>query len=177
MKTLAKIALVVIGILFIGMGFSTFFMPEATLVAYSWVSACMFVAGGIMSIIVFFQLEKGFPLRAMFLVQGIIQAILGFMLLSNGMIFTTIVALNVFQIWIVFSGIEDIVGSFTLKDMGIKNWWLTLILGILSLVIGLSSFASAIFSTAFINASVAMGLLFTGASMISRAFTKEPEKK
>ncbi|MCF0109774.1 MAG: DUF308 domain-containing protein [Erysipelotrichaceae bacterium] len=175
MKLIAKIGMVVIGVLFVIMGISTITMPEVTLVSYSWLWATMFIASGIMGIIMFFALGKQFPFRSVILLEGIVQLVLGIMLVSNGILFTTLVVLNVFRIWILFSGIQDIVHSFSLKDFGVKTWWLTLIFGIIALLIGMSSYASAVLSTTLITTFVAMGMLVTGCSLVARGFTRDAE--
>ena len=175
MKLIAKIGMVVIGVLFVIMGISTITMPEVTLVSYSWLWATMFIASGIMGIIMFFALGKQFPFRSVILLEGIVQLVLGIMLVSNGILFTTLVVLNVFRICILFSGIQDIVHSFSLKDFGVKTWWLTLIFGIIALLIGMSSYASAVLSTTLITTFVAMGMLVTGCSLVARGFTRDAE--
>ena len=172
MKTLAKVGLTIGGILLFILGFIVFFSPLETIMSLSWVWAIFFFVGGIFNIFSFITMDAPGVIKALTILKGIVQVILGVLLIQNGVIFATLVALSVFQIWIIFSGIEEIIASFALKDAGVTNWWLTLILGILSLILGMSFFASAILSTTLITVSVTLGLIISGIALIASAFDK-----
>ena len=175
MSLLAKIGRVLIGILFVVMGICAITSPGELFVALSWLWSIMFIASGILDIILFFTALKDMPGRGFVLFGAIVRILLGGLLLSGGAIFTTIVAMNVCQFWIIFSGVESIFFSFRLKNEGVGNWWLTLIAGILMLLLGFSAFASAIFSTTIIALSVGIGMIISGIVTFALAFEKKAE--
>lgn len=172
MGTVGKICSVVIGAFMIIMGICSIIFPGTTFVTLSWLWAVMLIVGGIFSIIAFFVIPQGTPGRGLTLFSGIVQLLLGIMLVSNGAIFTAVVSVMMLQIWIIFSGIESIVGSFEEKKFGVKHWWIALVFGILCLIVGMSTFSSALFGTTMVAAIVGVGLILSGVSFISRVFTR-----
>ena len=172
MSTLTKVLAVILGVVYIIVGVAALIFPGATFVTLSWVWSIMMIVGAILNFILFFSVGSGVPGRGFLLFGAIVQLLLGGILISNGIVFTVVVALNVMQIWILFSGIIGIVGAFEEKGNGVSKWWLTLIFGILLLIVGISSFSSAIFTTALLSVTVGVGLILTGISYISKIFQK-----
>ena len=158
------------GILLIIVGIAALACPKELFIAMSWMWAFMMVGGGIVSIIVWFKVPRETPGRGFLLAGGIIEILLGLVMIGNGVVFTTIVALNVLQIWVIFSGITSIVSCFEEKRAGFKFWWLTLILGILMLIIGMSGFTSAVFNTTMLSMLVGLGLILSGGTFFLSAF-------
>ena len=169
MKILGKICMAIVGVFMIIMGIAALVSPAETFVAMSWLWAIMTLIGGIALIVVFFM-AKDMPGRGLLLFAGIVQGLLGFVLLNSGAMFTTVVALNMLQLLIIFTGVSGIVGCFELKRAGVKMWWLDLILGILLLLIGLSSASSAVLNMSLTAVAVGMGLILCGIGFIAKLF-------
>ena len=72
---------------------------------------------------------------------------------------------------LMFGGFSKLAGSIDLKRLGVRNWWLVLILGILSVILGIISLLDpisvAVVSTQFIGASLIAEAVFNVVTAIS----------
>ena len=100
------------------------------------------------------------------LAEGIIDVVFGFILLSNPAISAAVLPFVV-GFWVIFSGILMFAGSFTAKKEGYSNWWMNMIGGILTIIIGYiitnNLFAGALAITFWIG----LGFFIAGAISIS----------
>jgi uncharacterized membrane protein HdeD (DUF308 family) len=70
------------------------------------------------------------------LVFGIALVILGIVIMSN--LFSASVALGAFAgVCFIMAGVYRVYQSFLTKDLGIKSWWIILLLGIANLILGI----------------------------------------
>ena len=175
MSVLGRIGYFILGILFAIIGITCLFSPMETFIGLSWLWSVMMIIGGIVSIVMFFAVGSGTPGRGMLMFSGIVMLLLGIMLVGNGALFTSVVATTLLQIWIIFSGIENIVTSIDMKRAGISFWWLNLILGILMTILGICTFSASIFGAALLAISVSIGLIASGISFVVKAFSRAEE--
>ena len=119
------------------------------------------VFSGIMILIfAIFMLIGAIANRMGLSVPAIILAILlgaiGIWIIVNPLKFAVIVYIAV-GVMLAVHGIQSIVSAFSVKSMGVKTWWLMLIVGILSVIFGFY----CIFCSfgAFVAASVIVGVM------------------
>ncbi|UNM97184.1 DUF308 domain-containing protein [Ignatzschineria rhizosphaerae] len=128
---------VLVGVLYVVLSGFLFFKPFASFVLLAQFMVAFFFVTGIFEI--FYALTNrnvagwGFNLA-----MGILQVFIGGYIMkhsSEGMPEMMMIFLIMF--WLIFYGISAISFSFSLRKMGVGAWWLTLIVGILALLVGL----------------------------------------
>lgn len=77
-----------------------------------------------------------------------------------------------FALWLVLSGVDSTVTSFKLKKQGHKAWWLTLLLGILVIIMGMYAGTHLIYATMTLGYVMGFSLTFYGVKLICSIFEK-----
>ena len=128
--------LLIIGLLFVGLGIYTFVFPTASYVALSVFFAVSFLFSGISEIIFSISNKDEIDSWGWTLTYGIITAIVGFMLVVN-----PILSLEVFAYYVgflvLFRSISGISYAFDLKNYGVRDWGVSLFLAIVGLVVSI----------------------------------------
>ncbi len=159
----------VLGVLFIAVGFLLLLNPAESYMMLSIVFAVCMFAAGIFEIT--FATANRFTLSGWgwYLACGIIDLLLGLFLMLYPGVAATILPF-VLAVWLLFRGFSSIGFSIDLNSFGVKNWGWYLVLGILAVV---CSFAiiwyplAGAFSVVYI---VSFGFLFLGIFRIMLAF-------
>ncbi|WP_101773402.1 HdeD family acid-resistance protein [Peptostreptococcus faecalis] len=121
------------GILLICSGIIFYMYPITSLVSMAYMIACIFIVVGAVRIVRYFT-HTTFRTGA-FLVQGILEIILGILMLYTQGI--TVITLAMFLgFWEIFSGTSEIANSFDLKKNEFKGWWLGIISGLIGISLG-----------------------------------------
>lgn len=171
MKGFARICSFIIGLLMVAMGIQVFVTPVASLIGLAlFMSAAVFIYG-IYEIYLYFSKNET---SGWILASGILSCLLGLWLLfSQGTTGALVVALPfIFAFWILIAGINRIIGSFALKDIGVPRWGWILTVGILGVLFGFSLLFSPVVSA--LTLSIALGCVFIwqGVSAVCLAFAK-----
>lgn len=159
-----------VGILAIIMGIWTLVTPDTTLVALTYVFIAAFFISGIMDIGYAISTRKtsnswGWPLAG-----GIIDIVLGMLLLTLPLpIITTMLVLLV-GLWILFRSILTLIQSIELQRDGIKGWGWLLTLSILGILFSVFYMFSPVFNGIFIVMLVSIAFLTYGSFRILYAF-------
>ncbi|MCA4782732.1 DUF308 domain-containing protein [Empedobacter stercoris] len=128
--------LLIIGLLFVGLGIYTFVSPVASYVALSVFFAVSFLFSGISEIVFSLSNKDEIDSWGWTLAFGIITAIIGFMLVIN-----PILSLEVFAFYVgflvLFRSISGISYAFELKNYGVKDWGFSLFFAIIGLIISI----------------------------------------
>ncbi len=128
---------VIIGILYIVLSGFLFFKPFVSFVVLAQFMVAFFFVTGFFEI--FYAVTNrhisgwGFNLA-----MGILQVFIGGYIMKHsaeGLPEMMLIFLIMF--WLIFYGISAIAFSFSLKKMGVSAWWLTLVIGILALIVGM----------------------------------------
>lgn len=157
MKTLAKVCAVILGVLMVGMGIWMCVTPAASLMGLVMFMAIAMLIYGIYEIYLF--CAKG-TRSGWVLAGGILSTLFGIWMMFSGSAQSALLIILpfVFAVWMLMGGIYRTVGSFTLKDLGSKNWGWVLALGILGIVMGFLLMFTPVVSA--ITLSIAIGLSF-----------------
>ena len=131
--------------------------------------AAMLVAGLIYLFTWLAKRREGFP--AWFLIPGLILAALGLWLLTSPGSVIVLIQFSVAAV-LIFHGVIDLQGAVSLARLGIPNWWVDLVLAVLTVVLGGVVLLNMEAMTMLIGAS----LVYDGASdlyliyRVSKAF-------
>lgn len=83
-----------------------------------------------------------------------------------------LIVVVMFALWLVLSGVDSTVTSFRLKKEGHKSWWLTLVLGILVILMGMYAGTHLIYATMTLGYVMGFSLTFYGIKLICSIFEK-----
>lgn len=157
--------LLIVGIIFILTALYTFTQPVSAYLTLSVIFAFSFLFSGISETVFALSNRKQIDNPGWVLTFGILNIVVGFMLLSN--IAVSMVALPLYVGFVLlFRSISEVSISFSLKNYNIENWGFLLAMGILGIIFSLLM----IFNPAFggINIAIWTGLAFllSGSFMI-----------
>lgn len=91
------------------------------------------------------------------LLDGILTILLSLFLLFN-MGFTALALPYIFGMWVMFSGISKFVNSFDLRRFGVRGWGWIMALGIVMTIVGFAAFLDPVLSA--LAMTVIMGVMF-----------------
>lgn len=165
------------GILFLLVGFSMFSTPAENLVALSLILCVTPIVNGILAIIGYFSTSKIYR-STLQIVYGILTILLGIWLLSSGGVIAVITMLPfIFALWVIVSSVITAVESIELKQWGVKDWVVSLILGIIGFLLGLAMIFDPIRSAITLSLSLAIMLVYRGIVDIVMFFAIRKMKK
>jgi len=166
-----------IGILFVFMGFYVIPHPVETYLAMSIFFATIMLVGGILQIVVSLTTKKQIKGWGWQLAMGIMETILGIFLVSN--MDVTLITLPFFVgFWMMFRSIDVIGLAFEFQTKKHKNWGWYLALGIIQMILSWLIIFHPVIGVLTVIYYTAFALLFSGISyiMLSLKFNKENSK-
>lgn len=155
------------------------FMPAASfLMTAGWIVAILLGVIGFCSIFEYSR-NKSEGKKLMYngtvlLIFGIGAAVISVLAILNPawQAFFDIIIVLLFALWLVIEGIESTVESFNKKKQGNKNWWLTLILGILTIIAGLFAGCHIVVTAWTLGIFMGSALMVYGIRLICSVFEK-----
>jgi uncharacterized membrane protein HdeD (DUF308 family) len=154
------------GIILIVLALFVFRHPVGALVGLTLYIGITLLFTGIFLIIAALSLRKSEEDWGWRLAEGILDVLFAFILLSNPGV-TAAVFPFVVGFWVIFSGILIFVGSFKAKREGAENWWMGLIGGILTVILGYLITSNLVVGAIAITFWIGLGLLIFGILNIS----------
>ncbi len=103
------------------------------------------------------------------LTGGIVDLLFAFVLLSNPEISAASLPFAV-GFWLIFSGVMTFVNSFRIKKEGSSSWWMEMVSGLLSVIIGYMISSNLFVGTFAVTAWLGFGFLLGGIASITLAF-------
>ncbi len=171
-----KVLMVIAGALLIIVGIMTLRYPIATLISMALFLGIAILFVGIMHTASYFTNRKFLPKPGWLLVEGILEILIGLMLLFNIGI-TTASLPFVLGFWALFAGISRFAISLDIKKVGFKNWWVMMLTGVLSIILGILVMVFPAFGAAFIASFVSVFMIYYGIMIIVEAFAVKSAKK
>ncbi len=165
-----KVISIIAAIAMIAVGIMSLFNPAATLVSVAWMIAILALVSGVLTLVYYFSGAKQYTGSGWLLFEGIVDIIMGVILLFNGFFVATMLP-YIFGVWIIFSGIVRIIGAFDCKKLGYGSWWLILILGIIAIGLGLCSMFDPIVGIIAITVLVGLSFIMKGIGFLATIFT------
>lgn len=144
--------------------------PVETLTAMIYVFIAMFFISGISDI--GFAVSNRDVMRGWgwSLVNGMLEVILGIILLIIPSTLLTTILLYLVGFWVLFRSVWSVGEAIELQIMGIHGWGWFLALGILGIIASIVFIISPVFAGIFVVALISMALLFYGIFRIYLAF-------
>ena len=153
-------------------GLLLFARPGATLVALTMFLGAYWLVGGLFDIVGAVSRRDSDKHWALALVSGILGVVVGFFLLGQpilGAIATSLVLVSLLAIGAILSGIFDIVWGVRVRNEIQGEGWIIL-LGVLSVLLGLMLLASPLLSAAALVQFAAILAVVGGIALIITAF-------
>lgn len=144
--------LVASGILAIILGIYAMFHPATAILSLAVYVGVGFLLMGISHVAFYFFMRQEGNKPTWFLVLGILELIVAFVMLANlGVTALSIPIMVAF--WALFDGVTRCTAAFDLKELGEENWWILLVAGIVSILFALILIArplAGIFAVTFL---------------------------
>ncbi len=153
--------LVIAGILLILCSFIFIAMPTLSLVTMTAIAGAAFLVSGVFDIINYVRFHKSMNLSGWVIAYAVLDILIGFMFLAQPVALAAVIPWIVGAFFIVF-GVFEIVGSFSVKKMGISLWGWTLFSGIVGVLCGLTFF----FSPATLILFLAVFVIMRGVTLV-----------
>lgn len=157
------------GIILIILAFVIFRHPVGTLVGITFYMGIGLLLTGIALIIAAIAARNDIENWGWRLAEGILDALIGIMLLANPGITAAVIPFLI-GFWAFFYGILLFVGSFGSKKTGYGNWWLELIAGILTVIIGYVIAFNPVVGIFTITTFIGISLLIVGVFNVVLSF-------
>jgi uncharacterized membrane protein HdeD (DUF308 family) len=160
----------IVGILAIALGVWCLLSPDKSLVGMAYVFVIVFLIGGILDIIFAVINRKYVHGWGWTLAAGIMETLLGILLLTLPTYLVTSVLVYFVGFWILFRSIWGIGESFQLQTLGVKGWGWLLVLSILCVILSFLYLLSPVFGGIFVVVLVGMTVILYGILRIVIAF-------
>lgn len=162
-----RILFILLAVLYIFCGISLLTMPNVYGGSMIYVIGFMIVFYGAMMVGGYFMSTTFKSIWT--LLFGIVLIILGILCMTN--IWEAGIAMGVcVGIGFVVAGAFKVYQSFAVKDLGISNWWLILLLGVCNLIIGIIMLCNLGSSIELITMLIGCNLLVNGVSDLMLSF-------
>ncbi len=162
--------MLLIGIALLALGILVFVYPAQSYTGMAVVFGWVILASGILEVVLSASNDHFVTGRGWMLAGGIIQIILGLILVFNVALSAATLPL-VLGFWLLFRGFSTIGLGGDMRAMGIDGSGWTIASGVLLLLCALwLLFQPLVFGTAFVLVWVGIGLLFAGIAALSLAF-------
>lgn len=159
-----------VGIIAIIMGIWLLTTPDTTLVALTFFFVATFFISGIFDIAYAISNRKTSGSWGWALAGGIIDIILGVLLVSMPLPVITTILVYMVGFWILFRSVLALMQSISLQQIGIKGWGWMLALSILGILFSVIYMLSPVFNGIIVVLLVSMAFLTYGIFRICYAF-------
>jgi uncharacterized membrane protein HdeD (DUF308 family) len=156
-----NIYLIVTAVLLIALGVVCIFNPGAGFVSAAWLMGLFILASGISSLIFGLRAQAFLPNAGSTTLLAIFQIIVGLMLATN-ILASQIALIAVFAMWVMFEGVSLAVLSIDYKKGGYDRWWVMLLLGVCSSLLGFLAIRKPESTGAFLRILLGLGILANG---------------
>ena len=172
-----NIYLIVTAVLLIALGIVCIFNPGASFVSAAWLMGLFILASGISSLIFGLRAQAFLPNAGSTTLLAVFQIIIGLMLAAN-LLASEIALIAVFAMWVMFEGVSLSVLSIDYKKGGYDRWWLMLLLGVCSIILGFLALREPEYTGTFLGILLGLGILANGIVRIVAFFgLKRIEKR
>lgn len=156
-----NIYLIITAVLLIVLGVVCIFNPGASFASAAWLMGLVILVSGVSSLIFGLRAQAFLPNAGSTTLLAVFQIIVGLMLASN-ILASELALIVVFAMWVIFEGVSLSVLSIDYKKGGYDRWWLMLILGVCSIVLGFLSLREPEATSAFLGVLIGLGIMANG---------------
>ncbi len=156
-------------LLLIVLGLVCIFNPVEIFQSMAWLVGLMILLTGISGLLFGLKEQKELPNAGSSVMLAIFQILVGILFVCNGLLAASTMVV-VFALWVMFEGISLSVLSFDYKRSGYQQWWLMLLLGILSLLLGFFALRNPGGVGAAFGILLGLGILSNGIERVVACF-------
>ena len=156
-----NIYLIITAVLLIVLGVVCIFNPGAGFASAAWLMGLVILVSGVSSLIFGLRAQAFLPNAGSTTLLAVFQIIVGLMLASNILV-SEVALIVVFSMWVIFEGVSLSVLSIDYRKGGYDRWWLMLILGVCSIVLGFLALREPETTGAFLGVLIGLGILANG---------------
>ena len=156
-----NIYLIITALLLIVLGVVCIFNPGASFASAAWLMGLVILVSGVSSLIFGLRTQAFLPNAGSTTLLAVFQIIVGLMLASNILV-SEVALIVVFSMWVIFEGVSLSVLSIDYRKGGYDRWWLMLILGVCSIVLGFLALREPETTGAFLGVLIGLGILANG---------------
>ena len=127
--------LLITALLLIVLGVMCILNPGEGFQDMAWLVGLLILVSGVLSLLFGIYSKEILPNAFYTRILGIVQIAVGLLFVCNKFLGSTVLVV-IFAIWVMFEGLSLAILSFNYKKGGYKRWWIMLLLGVLSLVLG-----------------------------------------
>lgn len=162
----------ILGILFLVAAFGLFRSPKIGLTGLAIIFAFMALLSGLTTIAGYKKLREVTGMRANFaLAFGILDILIAFVFFFD--MDSAIVSLGyLFALWFIFDSVERLVVASHLRRFGGGFYWLSIVLDVVTLVVGIMLFVHPVVAALSLNALLAFFFVIFGVNAIWIAFAR-----
>ena len=172
-----NIYLIITAVLLIVLGVVCIFNPGESFVSAAWLLGVIILVSGLSSLIFGLRAQAFLPNAGSTTLLAVFQIIIGLMLAAN-LLASEIALIAVFAMWVMFEGVSLSVLSIDYKKGGYDRWWLMLLLGVCSIILGFLALREPEYTGTFLGILLGLGILANGIVRIVAFFgLKRIEKR
>ena len=139
------------------------------LIAVSWLVGLLILLSGVFGLLFGLRAQRYLPNAGSTTLLAVFQIVVGLLFLCNGLVAVDSLII-VFVVWVIFEGISLAVLSFDYKKSGYDYWWVMMLLGVFSLVLGIISLHNPDGVGTFMGVMLGLGILANGVDRIVAFF-------
>ncbi|MBR3414086.1 MAG: DUF308 domain-containing protein [Bacteroidales bacterium] len=153
--------LIITAVLLIALGVVCIIHPGASFASTAWLMGLLIIASGISSLIFGLRAQAFLPNAGSTTLLAVFQIIVGLMLATD-ILASEVALIAVFSMWVLFEGVSLAVLSIDYKKGGYDRWWLMLLLGLCSIVLGFLALRNPEKTGIFLGVLLGIGILANG---------------
>jgi uncharacterized membrane protein HdeD (DUF308 family) len=127
--------LLITALLMIVLGVVCILNPVDIFNSMAWLVGLLILCTGVTSLFFGLRAQRYLPNAGSTTLLAVFQILVGLMMLGNSVL-SAVAIVAIFAIWVMFEGVSLSVLSFDYKRSGYERWWIMLLLGVCSLVLG-----------------------------------------
>lgn len=153
--------LLITAVLLIALGVVCIIHPGASFASAAWLMGLLIIASGVFSLIFGLRAQAFLPNAGSTTLLAVFQIIVGLMLATN-ILASEVALIAVFSMWVLFEGVSLAVLSLDYKKGGYDRWWLMLLLGLCSIILGFLALRNPERTGVFLGVLLGLGILANG---------------
>ena len=161
MKKRVKIYLGLTALLLIVLGVLCMVNPGHGLLSVAWLIGLLILLTGVLSLVFGLRAQAFLPNAGSTTLLAILQIFIGILFLANKFVGAATLSI-VFAFWVTFEGISLGVLSIDYKRAGYNRWWLMLLLGLCSVVLGIAALCRPASSGVALGILIGLGIMANG---------------
>ncbi len=165
MKKSTKIWICITGVLLVILGVVCIAHPAGTLFSAAWLIGLLTLFSGIAELVFTLNTQRYLPNSGTRMLSALMQIILGCIFLGHNLFLAASLPV-IFAAWIMIEGIIMAVRSTDYKSVGFKYWWVILVLGLASAVLGFLGLRNPEAAGRTLSVLIGIGIILYGLSNI-----------